>query len=275
MKRILLSALAFLTFTACVSAGAPAGEPTWAEPQSVHNQALKADGIKKIEINLKNEVLNISLSENENITIEVLSNHQMGNPLVVVDSKSIKIEQKEKTNKLERRTCTVNITIPKKNNIQNLKIQNEDALSSISDIKADNFSFESDAGAVAVNNAEIAKGAEISTSNADIQVKKLSCTELKVSSNKGNINISDAETRNFAVSSDKGSLDLDFPKMFEKESSVSIGSGTAKIALPSSADFWTSGDVGSGRFRSEFAQDSKGPKFKFKVGGGDMRLLKR
>ena len=275
MKRILLSALAFLTFTACVSAGAPSGDPTWPEPQAVLNQGIKADGIKKIEINLKNEVLNITLSENENITIEVLSNHQVGNPQVVIDAKSIKIEQKEKTNKLAKRTCTINITIPKKNNIQTLNIQNEDALSSISDIKVDSFSFKSDSGAVAVNNAEVAKSTEISTSNADIQVKNLSTTEFKISSNKGNLNISDAEAKSFAVSTDKGSLELDCPKMFEKESSVSVGSGTAKISLPSSADFWTSGDVGSGRFRSEFAQDSKGPKFKYKVGGGDMRLLKR
>lgn len=275
MKRILLTALAFLTFTACVSAGAPAGDPTWPEPQSVHNQAIKADGIKKIDINLKSEVLNITLSDSENISIEILSNHQMGNPQVSIDSKSIKIEQKEKTNKLVKRTCTINIAIPKKNGIQSLNIQNEDALSSISGIKVDSFSFKSDDGAVAVNDAEVSKNVEISTSGANIQVTKLTCTELKVSSSKGNININDAESRNFAVSSDKGSIDLDCPKMFEKESSVSVGSGTAKISLPSSADFWTSGDIGSGRFRSEFAQDSKGPKFKYKVGGGDMRLLKR
>ena len=96
MKRIVLSVLALLAFTACVSAGAPAGDPTWPEAQSVLNQGIKADGIKKIEINLKNEALNISLSENENITIEILSNHQMGNPQVSVDPKAIKIEQKEK-----------------------------------------------------------------------------------------------------------------------------------------------------------------------------------
>lgn len=275
MKRILLSALGILAFTACVSAGAPAGEPTWAEPQAVLNQGIKADGIKKIDINLKNEAVNIVLSENENITIEVISNHQMGNPQVLIDAKSIKIEQKEKTNKLVKRTCTINITIPKKNNIQSLTVQNGDALSSISDIKVDSFAFKSEGGAVAINDADVSKNVEISTASADIQVKKLSCSELKVSSGKGNINISDAEAKSFAVSSDKGSIDLDCPKMFEKESSVSVGSGTAKISLPSSADFWTSGDIGSGRFRSEFAQDSNGPKFKYKVGGGDMRLLKR
>ena len=54
MKRIVLSVLALLAFTACVSAGAPAGDPTWPEAQSVLNQGIKADGIKKIEINLKN-----------------------------------------------------------------------------------------------------------------------------------------------------------------------------------------------------------------------------
>ena len=219
--------------------------------------------------------MNIILSENENITIEVLSNHQMGNPQVSVDAKSIKIEQKEKTNKLNKRSCTINITIPKKNSIQALVVQNGDALSSISDIKVDAFSFKSDGGAVAINDADVAKIVDISTGNADIQVKKLSCTDLRVNTNKGNINISDAETKSFSISSDKGSMDLDFPKMFDKESSVYIGSGTAKISLPSSADFWTSGDIGSGRFRSEFSQDSKGPKFRYKVTGGDMRLLKR
>ncbi|MBP5752098.1 MAG: DUF4097 family beta strand repeat protein [Treponema sp.] len=275
MKRIVLSVLALLAFTACVSAGAPAGDPTWPEAQSVLNQGIKADGIKKIEINLKNEALNISLSENENITIEILSNHQMGNPQVSVDPKAIKIEQKEKTNKLNKRNCTINITIPKKNSIQYLMIQNGDALSSISDIKVDAFSFKSDGGAVAINDADVAKVVDVSTGNADIQIKKVACSELKVNTNKGNINISDAEANNFSISSDKGSMDLDFPKMFEKDSSVYIGSGTAKISLPSSADFWTSGDIGSGRFRSEFAQDSKGPKFKYKVSGGDMRLLKR
>lgn len=275
MKRILLSVLAFMTFTACVSAGAPAGDPTWTEPQTVHNQGIKADGIKKVDIKLQNEILNISLSETENISIEILSNHQMGVPLVTIDGKSIKIEQKEKTNKLVNRKCTINITIPKKNSIQTMNIQNGDALSSISDIKVDSFSFKSDGGAVAINNAEISKEAEISTSNADIQISKLSAKELKISSNKGNLNINDAEARNFAVSSDKGSIELDMPKMFDKESTISIGSGTAKVTLPSSADFWTQGDVGSGRFRSEFAQDSNGPKLKYKVGGGDMRILKR
>ena len=291
MKKLLTSILLTMALTtASVFAQAT-------QLQTVSAQkGIQTNGLKKIQISLKNERLTIRQNEDtedKTLNIEIVSNYTASYPLFKNDGKTIKIEQKEKTNKLKDRICEVTITVPKDFKIQELKASSDSSDISISDfqalnfdvsissgtlklskIEATDFSASSDKGELTARNIKVSKAAKFSSSSGAITVSDLTADEVVTESQKGDLKFSDINVKKVSMNADKGSLDLTLSKLFEKDSTIRVSSGNAKIYLPSNSTFWTSGSVDRGRFRSDFTQDSKGPRLDIKVGGGDLQVLK-
>ncbi len=290
MKKLIASILAAAALTGAVFAQG-------AQLKTVALQkGIVTNGIKKLQISLKDESLTIKQNDDstvKTIDIEILSTHDTANPLFTNDGKMLKIEQKEKTNKLKDRVCYVNITIPKDFSIQEAKIATVTKDITISDLNSQKMEISSTSGAVKLTNIEANeltvsadKGGltakkikadkiiRISTSSGDQTFSELKADEIIAETQKGTLKFTDIDTKKVSFNVDKGVLELNLKALFEKDSTVRVSSGNAKIFLPSNSTFWTSGSVDRGRFRSEFAQDSKGPLLNMKVGGGDMQLLK-
>lgn len=103
MKKFLTSVLAALAITGAAFAQVPL------QIQSVSVQkGIQVNGLKKIQISLKNEKLTIRENEDtedKTLNIEVLSNYTASYPVLKNDGKTLKIEQKDNTNKLKDRVC--------------------------------------------------------------------------------------------------------------------------------------------------------------------------
>ena len=291
MKKFLTSVLAALAITGAAFAQAPL------QIQSVSVQkGIQVNGLKKIQISLKNEKLTIRENEDtedKTLNIEVLSNYTASYPVLKNDGKTLKIEQKDNTNKLKDRVCELIICVPKDFKIQELKvtggkgdiqvtnfkahtieISSADGDVKISKIESSDFSSSVEKGSLTVRDVKVEKAAKINSSSGNITVSNLTAEEIVSESQKGNLKFNDINVKKVSINADKGTLDLNLDKLFEKDSAIRVSSGNAKVYLPSNATFWTSGSVDRGRFRSEFTQDSKGPLLSIKVGGGDIQLIK-
>lgn len=286
MKKIIASILAAATLAGSV----------FALDTVASQKGISPNGIKKIQINLKAESVVIAETkdkDNSAIDIEILSNYTAAYPLLSYDGKVIKIEQKEKTNKLKDRECKVLITVPKDFKIQETDIKTDSADISVSgftsqkmdldtnsgkitvtDISANDLRVSSDKGDTEAKNLKLDKILNISSTSGNLSVSNIKSVDINAETQKGNMKFDNIEAKKVSFNADKGVLDLRLEKMFEKDSVFYVSSGKAKITLPSNASFWTTGALANGRFKSEFTQNSEGPLLTWKVGGGDMSLLK-
>jgi|GEM_PF-1844333 len=273
MKKFVRALMAVALFFG--TAMAFADEPTWPELQSVYFQGIPAKGIKKVTITLKGEALVITKAEDENIGIRVESNFSSANPIVNADAKSIKIEQKDKTNKLNGRNVIVTLMLPEGFEFGDLVITQDTGALTLGTIKGANITVTSAKGSINAESLIADKLLKLSSPSGDITIQSIKAKNLEAETLKGTLTLKGVEADTFTVAAEKGTLEMDVTKMFEKDASVSVGSGNASIYLPDGADFWTTGTVERGRFRSSFPQDSKGALLKVKVGSGELQVTKR
>ncbi len=261
---------------------------------AVQSYSVPVGKLKSIEVKLKSENLEFKISDTSDATIEILSNLTEANPTVTYNDKVIKIEQKDKTNKLENRKVTVRISLPKKFTVDALKSSADNAAVCINGIAAknmsielgsgtfvgenltaENFTLSANTGNVSLKNIIADKCADISTASGTVSAEVIRTKILKASTQKGSANFSKISAASFEVSAGKGKLTAEFEKMITEKSIAETSSGEAKILLPSSAVFYTSANVGKGRFRSTFSSDSKGPLIECRAGSGDLLITKK
>ena len=293
MKKIALVLAALLTAGTSFLA---ADEVPSSDTKVVFQQGQPAGSIKKVTIALKAENLVINRTEEENISIRIDSNYMTAVPQVSFDSKSIKIEQKDKKSvKLQNRICIVTLSLPKDLKLQEVKIggdtsdiiltdANIQKLSvitgdkgaiTLSGINGQSLELKSEKGDVDLSDIEMDKDFKLISADGAVSLKNLEAADFTLETEKGKVSAEGLKAKKVSVNTDKADAKISFDTMFEKDSVIYVSSGKAEVELPSNAVLWTAGSVDKGRFRSDFTEDSKGSLLTIKVGGGDLQIQKK
>lgn len=204
---------------------------------------------KSIQIVLKDEELVFQQNEdetNQNVSIEITSNYPTAFPLISTTPKAITITQKDKTNKMEGRVCTVTVSVPKNFNARDMKIQTGTTDITLANFDAEKLDVSSESGKIDVSNMKVKGAVSIANKSADIIVSNLTADKLDVSSDSGKIDATKIETKGAVsignkgtdvtvdtitadkldVSSDSGKIDV---KNVETKGAISIGNKGADI----------------------------------------------
>ncbi len=292
MKKLATALAALLLLSPALFA---ANDAPPEDTKVVFMQGQPTGSIKKITVNLKSENLVVSMSEDENISIRIDSNDTTSVPQVVFNAKEIKIDQKAKIKKQDKRICIITLSMPKDFNLQEMKINAEKSDLMIMDaniqkltistgdkgsvnlsgIKGQDLDIKTDKGDVSLETLDCDKTFKLVSSDGNVTLKDLKTTDFTLEAEKGKISADGIKAKKISVNADKASAKIVMDSTFEKDSVIYVSSGSAVLQLPPNAVLWTAGTVDKGRFRSEFTEDSKGALLSIKVGGGDLQIQKK
>ena len=279
--------------------------------QTVYSKSFDGMPYKEIDIDLGAEDFTLRRTASDKMTLEINARVNDNIPLVMQDTKSLKVIQKNKKRKVDGQICMVVLTLPKDCPLAEFELSLTSGAATLDplgaemveigvgngtltaqDIRADKEFELSVKGGMAMVASVITNDAEIAADTGSITVGRVSADkQMRLATNagivkienpktkslfaavkRGSLMVKDAFVEEFSVAVDSGTAALALAKPFSRSSSLLVGAGSITLGLPKGSVFYSTATVGKGHFASEFTLDSSGPELKVKVGKGTVEV---